>query len=409
MKTSTANYRYNSINSRNSVDWKLLLTVAALCNSALSSFVSGIFFHVPGLSLISSYIFPFFIGLCIIFNLNKISHYIKSADIIGLLVFISVVLVSYMLYPADQEYITQNVPGMLCQALPYYFLGIYMDTDAGTFRWIYRAAIFSIIIHVLYFTYFCILRGVYFNYSMTWAYGILPHVMICFWYYFKDKSIWSLAFGLLGTIYLLFLGTRGPAVVLAVYIAVLCLKYTKSKKRIILVAAIALVVYLFFFTDVPIKLAAILAGYAEKYGFSIRIFSFITQGNMFSDTSGRDQIYNTVIEKIGERPLLGYGIYGEWQFIQNPSHRIWLEIWMHYGILLGSLLIMAWLHIVYRGYKCSVNDDAGNFILLWTVHIATRGIFGATYLGYYSFLLLGLCIGQIRRARLTAKSVTDKS
>ncbi len=385
------------------MDWKLILTITALCSNALSSFIGGIFFHIAGLSAISTYVFPSFIGALILLNIKEIVKCIMAVDIIGLLIFCCVILFSFILYPSDRKYIIENVPSLFYQAIPYYFLGIYMNTDKRTFHWIYCVSVFSIAIHILYFIYYCIIRGVYFDYDMTWAYQILPHVMICFWFYMKNKKVSSLTFSMLGAVYLVFLGARGPIVVLLMYIAVLNLKYTKNIGRIIFMAVILSISYIVFFTEIPIRLAVVLYGYAEKLGFSTRIFSFIAQGSFVIETSGRDQIYRVLGEKISIKPLLGYGIYGEWQFIQNPAHRIWLEIWMHYGIFIGSLLLLMCLYIVYQGYKKKENDDIGDFILLWTVHIATRGIFGATYLGYYSFLLFGLCIGQNRKNKSRIK------
>jgi len=138
-------------------------------------------------------------------------------------------------------------------------------------------------------------------------------------------------------------------------------------------------------------------------GLSSRTIDLLLGNEFISHTSGRDVIYATLFEKMGQRPFLGYGTFGEWQFVNYSAHNIWLELCSHYGYPIGTLLLLTHFGITIQGFRKSRNPIARNMILLFACFAYIRGIFGGDYLYYEFTFLLGLSLHEIRMARGASK------
>lgn len=375
---------------------KLWLLVAAYAYSPLASFVSGVFHQLPVVGSYSDFVVPAIFVMLILLNFRTILRVLSAGDVLASLLFISVILLSLLLNPSNNEYVILNLKKLLMFSAPYYFVGLMWNDDRHTFEVIYKVSVFVIIVEILYFVLITTRRSE-FNYSMPTAYATLPSVMVCLWWFAQEHRCSAALMALMGGFFLLFLGARGPVVVLILYIVVLFWNQFKWRGKTAMVLAALLLISITSKSETIIVLARTMSDFASKLGFSTRFFDFLLRNELLGYTSGRDIFYSIVREKIAERPIWGYGIYGEWQFLQNPAHRIWLEIWCHYGLIFGSVLIVCMLITVYRGIQCSQNEYIKSFIIIWAVHLCVRGIFGSSYLDYYSFFLWGLCINQIRK------------
>jgi len=382
-------------NKRLSISTQQMLLILAFAQAPLSSFVSGVLYHIPIISSFSSYVYPAILIMLVGLNAKAIVKRIRASDFIWLLLLFLAILLSYLFNPNNQPYIVDAMPELFGQIIPFFVFGLFWDSDEKMFDYIYYTSCIAIIVNIFYFVFFTAARGDL-NYSMSTAYAILPSTMVCTWYFIKEKRKQAIICTVIGCAMLLFLGTRGPVVIQICYIVVLLWRQANLKKRILLLLIGALLIYFVVFSDVYQSLLLQLSIFARSRGMSARLFDILGRGEMFSYTSGRDQFYEIVRNMIRERPFLGYGIYGERPFLGDAAHRIWLEIWSHYGVIIGTFLMLAMVYTIYKGIKSAPNDKMRQFIMLWAIHLGIRGIFGSDYLSYYSALLFGLCINSIR-------------
>ena len=132
---------------------------------------------------------------------------------------------------------------------------------------------------------------------------------------------------------------------------------------------------------------------------STRVIDMLIQKKYLSYTSGRDKIYELLLQKISEKPLFGYGIFGEKHFNILYSHNIALEIIVYYGIPVGLTIIVVYLATALRAYFRTDNKYAKDLILLFFVMTVARAPFGGSHLSYYFFFLIGLSLLVLRQTR----------
>ncbi len=95
--------------------------------------------------------------------------------------------------------------------------------------------------------------------------------------------------------------------------------------------------------------------------------------------------------------LFGYGEYGEWPWI-GVALIIWpLEMMAHYGVILGSILLLWLIVISLKSYIKTPNSISKEMILIWMCYVYVRGIFGGSYLQFGVFFMIGFCLREIRR------------
>lgn len=395
MKEITMNQSDVLLVSNKSIHLNQVLIILAFAKEPLSSFVSGFFYHIPVLASISGYLYPSAILVVCLLNIRYIFSKIRFGDLCVFTLLLLITAASYLLYPNSRVYIAQHLPVLVEEVMLYYILGICWMQDDDFLNSIYYTSILSIIINFVYLI-FVIGARKSMNYNMPVAYAIMPSVMMCSLFAIDKRIKKAFVFMALGSFLLLFLGARGPVVIQLCYCAFLLWKKSRTKARLFLLGMAIILCWIVMNTNILPKTASMLSEYARRIGLSTRVFDILAKGEMFSYISGRDLLYDISRRKILENPIFGYGIYGEWQFIQNPTHRIWLEIWMHYGIIFGTLLIVCMIYLMINGIVKSKTNSMRQVICLWSIFFVVRGIFGGDYLSYYSSLLFGLCVNSIR-------------
>lgn len=234
---------------------------------------------------------------------------------------------------------------------------------------------------------------------------LLPHVLFSINSMFNksivSKKIVPFCFSILGFLFLFAMGTRGPLLIAVIYMMVkVFLSLDKKKVRTILTIAVVVSAFIIFVSSGAYENVLIwLSDFLSSLGMSTRIIDSLILHNYITYTSGRDIIYETLWQKLLERPLLGYGIFGEWQFTGYSAHNIYLQVCFHYGFLIGICLLVWYLFTTIKAYIFS-SGVIKDLILIFLIFTVVRGFFGGEYFSYYVFFLLGLSIQQLRKKNL---------
>lgn len=155
-------------------------------------------------------------------------------------------------------------------------------------------------------------------------------------------------------------GGRGGFVV--VLIVTIVLSYLRFKKYF----SISKI----FFTIISIYIAIVLIldflpedlRNIMENGFE-RVFSYLsTDGIDLTQTSGRDVIYSSILERISEKPLFGYGLFHFDDNLHAP-HNIILELLLDGGVLYLSFWIIIFT-LLYIKFKWILRHDSNNVLLI---------------------------------------------
>ena len=116
-----------------------------------------------------------------------------------------------------------------------------------------------------------------------------------------------------------------------------------------------------------------------------RIFSYVSSSGIdMTETSGRDIVYETAIECIEEKPLLGHGLFQQYDLIKSKSgnpycHNIFLEVLLQGGIIYLIVFISLMLFLLKKMMIIIKKKSEYSLIPLF-MYPATMLLFSGTYI-----------------------------
>lgn len=240
--------------------------------------------------------------------------------------------------------------------------------------------------------------------NMTASYGFLLPTMFMIWYTFSNFNIKSfitwidLSAVAIGIFAMLMLGTRGPVVATAIFVALYLLFFKIVKHRVLYSLLFAIIIYLLLkWADVILLFFGTLS---VDLGFSDRIFtSFLSDENVFAEGSnGRDAFYPILFKALSESPVLGYGLFGSYKFINTYPHNIFMEILVSFGYVGGGAILLYGFTTLIKAFRNNLLEDEKGFLFV----LFGAGIVGLLFSSMFIispafFLFLGYCIQMAYR------------
>lgn len=398
---------YNKINIKFDslvvpIDFFKVLVISAFFAESLLIYIKAILGRLPVISIAAPYFFPVLFLFLILVNGKYILKYVRLKDLAFVFIVLAVFAISYYMHPENREYFNErNMSLLFYNAIPFFILGICVDFRKNLVQTLIKISYITIMANLLYLPYYMSTRQLSDD-SMWMAYLImLPTLMAIYGVFSYDtntgKRLWPILFSVIGIVYILSMGTRGPAVIVAAYFCIMF--YRNSKRNIwlkLLLILAVIIVTLVIISNQYIGILYSLRSFLLSRGLSTRSIDLLIQGEFISHTSNRDVIYELLFSKLKERPLTGYGVFGEWRFVNYSAHNIFLELCMNFGYPIGILLMGTHIFLVMKAYVVSNNSIAKDMILLFSCYAYIRGIFGGNYLNLEFTFLLGLALHELR-------------
>ena len=393
----------------------MLLVLAAFFNDSILIYGKAVAGAIFGYNAFVEALIPSLFVILLVFSLKKILPNIKPAHVIFVLLSLYVITLCYVAYPNNRQYYNDyNMDLLFTQAIPFFFLGLSVTFDKRLFKVMTVLSYIAIVVNLLYVFYFTQTRDME-NDAMGWAYVALLPTLISICAIFEQKNfrglVVSAIFSIIGALYIVSMGTRGPIIITCVYfLAMLWYKSNKKWSMKLLASGIIVLLVVFLYSGAYINVLISLRAVLVQNGLSSRTIDLFLEGEMLTHMSGRDVIYETIMERLKERPFIGFGTFGEWQFINYTAHNVWLELCAHYGYVFGTLLLAVHVFITLKAFLKSKNPLAKSMILLFACFAYVRSVFGGDYLYFEFTFLLGLSLHEIRAAkRYKAKVPIDST
>ena len=226
------------------------------------------------------------------------------------------------------------------------------------------------------------------SYSMSFGYSILlpsGYLFACGKWYDKGLSV---------ILFLLILisGSRGPAIVLSLYYIIYLTLLSSNKKKFKTVLSLIIVGVV----SVPMML--------KYFDFSnSRTLNMISDDSALTHMSERDYIYRMAENAISDSPVLGHGIGADRSLWGGYCHNIFLELSLHYGIIISGILTMLFVYIILKYYfrpKCLLNSGNREFYVLMLLYGFVPMLVSGSYLLDFGFSFL---IGYLFRIGVEIK------
>lgn len=389
----------NSINLSNTMP-QILLILLAFCEKNIVRYLILAVSIIPVIGVISNFILPVAYILLILLSVNKKTKIYLLELLIPLFVLVSI-MITCLIYPENKEYIfdPNNFWNTIFPCLRWFIVGLIIIPSKKIMNLLGFFSCLAILVESIYLIFYMIPKNLIISDDMSRAYQLLPNILLAFNYAFNNKKliIWIISF--IGFVYIMSLGTRGPFLILIFYILLKTLKTSAKsfKNNVLLTLIIGCLCIVFLVPDIRINLLKKISVLFKNVGLSTRIIDYLLNETVISYTSGRNNLYDIAIEKIIENPIFGYGIYGEWKWFGWNVHNMYLEIILHFGVILGTILLLWGILTVVQTYIKSNNYYVKDLIFIFSCFVFLRGFFGGSYLMFGVFFLLGLCVKEKNR------------
>lgn len=245
---------------------------------------------------------------------------------------------------------------------------------------------------------------------MTFSYNILFHVAFLCNLTIQQPSWRKGCFAVVGAFLVTFAGCRGALLGLIVAVGIYYLFGTEKAARIIFYRAFGLAALcgtVMFFWE---KLLSMAAAFLQQLGINSRTMQMMLLEN-FWDSSGRAYYYQKTVDSLN---LLGHGLYGDRVLLRGHYvHSIALEILLDYGLVLGTVLLCAWIVVICAGIGYANQKERACLCALFSigcVKLFLSGSFLNQEPGF--FLMIGLCLNSIqahRRKQLGRRKHRDEN
>ncbi len=365
------------------------------------NFARVIISRMPFIGFLSELFIPMCIILALIVSIPYFVKNIRGVDILFYVGIVLLYLVTTIYFPNNREFMVENWWQILIATVSFYFVGVsYSHSNCSRdLFWCSVASVFFVFLHQIY----KLGNGaVLEDDNMYVAYNLLPSVMYLLYYaaYKGNKIYWFTALISLGIMFIF--GTRGPILCAVVFLTAYFLHKTitshKKRNYLLLVFVTAILVVFYVYDDLLINVVNYVANVFGKFGFSTRIFDFFLSGEV-AESLGREYLQQETIRAILENPIKGYGMTGDQYLLGVYCHNIFLELWCHFGVVGGTLIIL----ILFVLSITSLIRSSGSlkifyFVIMLMAMVYVKLMLSNSYtLEPYFFFMIGAFVGVKRK------------
>ncbi len=381
--------------------FQILLLIVWTQHTVLQ-YVAQIFRRLPIIGVAYDFLVPILIAIMVILSLPYIFKKVRATDLLFIIACVLMVAFSYLLYPANQIYIEEQLGKIFLYVLPMYFVGIACRYEECK-KTLFIASLAGVATKFVYQMYLFGAGSLTGEYNMDAAYKLLPSVMFLIVWALDKKGIWNWLAATFGIFLILTYGTRGPLLAallflcLGIYIVVM-----RSRKLFVRIIFIVLTTAVLLLLSSQSLLTVVLEGLSEWFesiGFSSRILDFALEGEL-SVSVRRGLLLDNTIQAVKQRSFLGYGIMGDRVILDGSyCHNIFWELLCDFGVYLGGGLFAAMIVLFIRTIKHSAKNENLLFVVMLISMIVTKLMLSGSYITEPYFLFtIGVCINTLRNS-----------
>ena len=233
------------------------------------------------------------------------------------------------------------------------------------------------------------------TYSMTMSNVLLLSVLWQLNAYFDSKNKLALIAAIIGSVVIFIYGSRNPFLAIGFFVSIKILFNSKRK------SSSGVAIKLFFVSFVLIVLSffkeilAFVGGMLDSFGLSSRTLYYLINADTEDITTGRAEIHDKLWDIVLNDPFLGFGVAGDEVVIQELAHSMYLSIFVTYGMILGSLVILYLFSQTIKGIRRTSGLNH-NVIIMYACLVFPRSFTGGDiWANDYLWFLMALIISSL--------------
>ena len=239
------------------------------------------------------------------------------------------------------------------------------------------------------------------TYSMSMSNVVLLSVLWQLNDFFDHKGKLPLLASFIGTIVIFLYGSRNPflAIVFFICIKILFGKAGKSSSggffKVLFVSFV--LVILSYFKEILIFLSTTLA----SLGLGSRTIYYLMNADTEDITTGRAEIHEKLWNVIYDNPLIGHGVAGDEVVIDELAHSMYLSIFITYGLVLGSIIILYLASMTIKGIRRTTGLNH-SIVVLYVCLVFPRSFTGGDiWSNDYLWFMLALIISALNQCKIS--------
>lgn len=401
--------RTATLNNQNTKEYKIsekafrALMVLVWVQYTVLNFISVLLRSVPLIGSVANYAIPIAIIASAVVALPYFTERLKGKDLIFYALLIGVLAVTMIFSKSNGFYVRREFFRMAFEVFPLYFLGVaYSHTSCK--KPLFWASLAGVCAYSAYLMY-NVMRGVDMaTDNMDASYKVLPSILYLIYSVFEYRKLWVIPFVAVGGFLILSYGTRGPLIVMLAYLGYYMVSYVFRKGsfwlKLLAVLMLGFVAYCIFVDNVLSDYAEALIPKFESIGIDTRILELFLDGELVEHDSGRGDLYDVVKAWIWDDPLWGHGVMSDRVFLDDRYvHHLLYEIWCHFGLIFGTLILMFMIGIPLRAIFKTKNVEVRSLIIMLCCAVFLRLLLSNSYLYEGNlFFVLGISISTLRKA-----------
>ncbi len=270
----------------------------------------------------------------VLFAIGPIMRNIGVLDIIFVFICISVYLINIVVHYENYEAQMEQLPSFLFTVLPLYFLGKGIKNFKLVLEYLEKTSKVLIFGAFAYYMILILNEMEMLKDDMSFAYYLLPFVIIRFYSLLNSFSVWNLIYFAVGVSTMFLSGTRGPFLCLVVSIILFVWFSTRKQGMKLFWIVLLTGLVIFFLSDAFVTVLESINKFLIENNIENRIVEKLLDEEIW-DGSGRETILVEVKNAIKQNPILGSGLCSDITKFGTYAHNFFYELLLHFGYIVG--------------------------------------------------------------------------
>ena len=289
---------------------------------------------------------------------------------------ILILLFNIIIFPQNEVFLKLNsLRFLLPVVIPSALCLMYISSIDVIESVLYKISWFTFFLALFYVISY--LRGGFLitGYSMSFSYGLLLPMLSLY----SKKNLYSVIASILLFLIVLGIGSRGAAIVFMMFVAY---DIFQSNKKLIIPAFILIGIFILSLTT--------LANWFESIGISSRTLNLIISDNL-GHTSGRELIYDKMIDVFWDNPIKGIGLFGDRYYLDGAyTHNLFLELYLNWGIIVGTLILFFFVWKFILTYRRTDKKNRNILVKYLLASVAPLMVSGSYLVDYDLGIFIGI-------------------
>lgn len=303
-----------------------------------------------------------FVSVVYLYSLPTVIKKNKFKFIIVYYIAILIFLVNYLLFPANSKFLSQIIFPFFFTSLPAFLYTLSLDNLNVLKETMKKGSLTIFIFGSILITLVLLGKASVGIYSMSLSYYMLFPAIVFLNELFEKFSFKNFFIMLFSLFIIFIIGSRGALLCVAMFILLKLIKgnYNFGYRK---------VYFNFSFVGFSIfvilnfnRLLELSHNLLLMSGINSRTITLLLTNAV--SLSGRDKIYQHILNEIAKRPFLGIGIAGDRTIESGYTHNFFLEILSNFGIILGSIIIILIMLLIFKALSTKYADEY-DMVAIW--------------------------------------------